>query len=81
MVDIIPRQTAGRYMGLSNVVTATSGAIAGLIAGLVIAEVTKRSGDAALGPRVAIVVTLGYYVVGCLGAAAGGHPPLRGAAG
>ena len=66
MVDIIPRQTAGRYMGISNVVTATAGAIAGLIAGLIIAEVTTRSGDAALGPRVAISVTLGYYVIGAL---------------
>jgi MFS family permease len=64
MVDIIPRQTAGRYMGISNVVTATSGAIAGLIAGLVIATVTDRSGDPGLGPRAAIALTLAYYAVG-----------------
>lgn len=64
MVDIIPRQTAGRYMGISNVVTATSGAIAGLIGGLVIAEATKASGDAGLGPRAAIALTLAYYAVG-----------------
>ena len=54
MVDIIPKVTAGRYMGISNVVTATSGAIAGAIGGVVIATTTSLTGDAALGPRVAL---------------------------
>jgi MFS family permease len=64
MVDIIPRATAGRYMGISNVVTATSGAIAATIAGFVIAEVSVRAGDPSLGPRVAIALTLTYYALG-----------------
>ena len=66
MVDIIPKATAGRYMGLSNVVTATSGALAGTIAGLVIAGTTSATGDPALGPRVAFLLTLVYYLVGAL---------------
>jgi Na+/melibiose symporter-like transporter len=66
MVDIIPKATAGRYMGISNVVTATSGAFAALIGGIVISEVTLRSGDTALGPRMAFAMTLAWYAVGAL---------------
>lgn len=66
LVDIIPRATAGRYMGLSNVVTATSGALAGTIAGIVIAATTSATGDASLGPRIAFLLTLLYYLVGAL---------------
>jgi len=66
MVDIIPKATAGRYMGISNVVTATSGAIAALIGGLVISEVTLRSGDPALGPRIAFGMTVAWYAIGAL---------------
>jgi MFS family permease len=64
MVDIIPKATAGRYMGISNVVTATSGAIAAAIGGFVIAEVTLRSSDPALGPRLAFAMTLAWYAIG-----------------
>ena len=65
-MDIIPKATAGRYMGLSNVVTATAGALAGTIAGLVIAGTTGITGDPALGPRVAFLLTLVFYLVGAL---------------
>ena len=66
LVDIIPKATAGRFMGLSNVVTATSGALAGTIAGIVIASTTSATGDPALGPRLAFLLTLAYYLVGAL---------------
>jgi MFS family permease len=66
LVDIIPKATAGRYMGLSNVVTATAGALAGTIAGFVIAGTTGVTGDPGLGPRVAFLLTLAYYLVGAL---------------
>jgi MFS family permease len=66
LVDIIPKATAGRYMGLSNVVTATSGALAGTIAGVVIAGTTIATGNAGLGPRIAFLLTLVYYLVGAL---------------
>ncbi|HVQ22295.1 MAG TPA: MFS transporter [Candidatus Saccharimonadia bacterium] len=66
MVDIIPKVTAGRYMGISNVVTATSGAIAGAIGGVVIATTTSLTGDAALGPRVALGLAVSFYGLGAL---------------
>ncbi len=31
MTDIIPKASAGRYMGISNVATATNGVVAGLV--------------------------------------------------
>ncbi len=64
MVDIIPRSTAGRYMGISNVVTSTAGAFAGIIGGFVIARVTDMTGNVGLGPRIAIALTLVYYAIG-----------------
>ena len=36
MTDIIPKASAGRYMGISNVATATNGVAAAFIGGLVI---------------------------------------------
>jgi MFS family permease len=66
LVDIIPKATAGRYMGLSNVVTATAGALAGAIAGFVIAATTGLTGDPGTGPRVAFLLTLAYYLAGAL---------------
>ena len=64
MVDIIPKVTAGRYMGISNVVTATSGALAGAIGGVVVATTTGFTGDGSLGPRVAFALTLILYAGG-----------------
>lgn len=64
LVDIIPRSTAGRYMGISNVVTATAGAIAGVIAGNIIARTTDATRDATLGPRFAFALTIAWYAVG-----------------
>ncbi len=66
MVDIIPRSTAGRYMGISNVVTATAGAIAAVIAGSVIAQVTDLTRDVTVGPRIAFGLTLAWYAIGAL---------------
>jgi MFS family permease len=66
MVDIIPKVTAGRYMGISNVVTATAGSIAGAIGGLVIASTTSLTGDAGLGPRVALGLAVAFYGLGAL---------------
>lgn len=64
MVDIIPKVTAGRYMGISNVVTATSGALAGALGSVVIAIVTGFTGDAGLGPRAALGLSLAFYALG-----------------
>ena len=64
MVDIIPRVTAGRYMGISNVVTATAGAIATTISGFVIGSTAGPGADISFGPRLAIVMTVAWYAIG-----------------
>ncbi len=65
MTDIIPRASAGRYMGLSNVVTASSTTITVAIGGFVL-----DYGDLAygLGTGVRIVYLLGviYFVIGAI---------------
>ena len=66
MVDIIPKVTAGRYMGISNVVTATAGSVAGAIGGIVIATATDLTGDAAFGPRLAFGVAIAFYAIGAI---------------
>jgi MFS family permease len=65
MTDIIPRASAGRYMGLSNVVTASSTTITVAIGGLLL-----DFGDLAygIGTGVRLVYLLGvlYFVIGAL---------------
>jgi MFS family permease len=65
MTDIIPRASAGRYMGLSNVVTASSTTITVAIGGFVL-----DFGDLAygLGTGVRLVYLLGvvYFVIGAI---------------
>jgi Na+/melibiose symporter-like transporter len=66
LVDIIPKATAGRYLGLSNIVTASAGAVAATIAGLVMWGSTLLTADAALGPRAAVGLALAWYGIGAL---------------
>ncbi len=63
MTDIIPKASSGRYMGLSNVVTASSTTIAVIIGGLLIDAVNRSAGSGA-GPRVELLFGLAYYVIG-----------------
>lgn len=69
MTDIIPKATAGRFMGISNVATATAGPLGLTVAGVVLAIVTAAGLPAVatsdlqstlLGaaPRVAIAVSI-----------------------
>jgi MFS family permease len=64
MIDIVPRAEAARYLGLSNVVTSTAGALAGAFGGLVMATVTEATGLASLGPRAALLSAIVYYALG-----------------
>jgi len=41
MTDIIPKATAGRYMGISNVATASAGPLGLAVAGVVLYVVTR----------------------------------------
>jgi MFS family permease len=66
MTDIIPKAESGRYMGISNVATASSGVVAIAIAGgLVMDRVNEALGRGA-GPRAALLVGVAAYVIGAL---------------
>jgi MFS family permease len=65
MTDIIPKAESGRYMGLSNVATATNGVAVLFIGGLII-DVFLWLGAPALGPRVALLSAVGWFAVGAL---------------
>ena len=65
MTDIIPKAESGRYMGISNVVTGSSGAIATAIA-LVLMDVGNCAFGLGTGPRLAFAAACSYYVIGSL---------------
>jgi len=65
MTDIIPKASSGRYMGLSNVVTASSTTIAVFIGGPLIDAVNKSAGIGA-GPRLELIFGVVYFIVGGL---------------
>lgn len=65
MTDIVPKASSGRYMGLSNVVTASATTIAVAVGGPVIDAVNRTAGVGA-GPRLEIVLGIGYFVLGAL---------------
>ena len=61
MTDIIPKASSGRYMGLSNVATASSGVLAIAIGGLIIDVVGGGQG-----PRTALWIAVGLFALGAL---------------
>jgi MFS family permease len=65
MTDIIPKASSGRYMGLSNVVTASSTTIAVMIGGPLIDAVNRSAGVGA-GPRWEVALGILYFVLGSL---------------
>ena len=66
MTDIIPRASAGRYMGLSNVATGASAPLSAGLGGLIIDGVNRVAGFAGPGPRVAYLVGAVLYVVAAI---------------
>ncbi len=60
MTDIIPRASAGRYMGLSNVATGAATPIAIAIGGVVLDGVT-RAGGFETGPRIVFALGVVLY--------------------
>jgi MFS family permease len=65
MTQIIPQASAGRYMGMSNVATASNGALAVAIGGTVMDLVGGPTLDGS-GPRAALVVAIAFYAVGAV---------------
>ncbi len=65
MTDIIPRAASGRYMGLSNVVTASSTTLAVAIGGPLIDAFNRALGIGA-GDRLEVALGVLYFAVGAL---------------
>jgi len=63
MTDIIPKASAGRFMGISNVATATNGVVAGFVGGLIIDQLA-RAGSPEAGPRVAFLLAPIWFAIG-----------------
>jgi MFS family permease len=65
MTDLIPKASSGRYMGISNVATASSGVLATAFGGRLMDIVggAERLGS---GPRAAMWLAVGCYVVGAI---------------
>ncbi|HEX5589176.1 MAG TPA: MFS transporter [Candidatus Limnocylindrales bacterium] len=65
MTDIIPKASSGRYMGISNVATATAGIFAVMTGGLLMDAANAAMGYGT-GPRFALGLAVIYYVFGAL---------------
>jgi hypothetical protein len=66
MTDIIPKAASGRYMGISNVATASSGVVAIAVALKVVMDTVTVAVDPAAGPRAAMIVGVACYGIGAL---------------
>jgi MFS family permease len=64
MTDIIPKASSGRYMGISNLATASAGTLALIAAGPLSDFINGFSPGN--GPRVAMLLAACWYVVGAL---------------
>jgi len=60
MTDIIPRASAGRYMGMSNVATGSATPISIALGGIVLDLVTS-GGNEALSPRVVFMIAVAFF--------------------
>jgi MFS family permease len=76
MTDIIPRASAGRYMGLSNVATGSSPLFAAAVGGLVLDFVAARSTDE-LGARAAFLVAVLLFGIAAILLRPVVEPPRR----
>ena len=65
MTDIIPKESSGRYMGISNVATATNGVISMFIGGVLI-DAFVRAQAPELGPRAALLLAPVWFALGAL---------------
>ena len=63
-LDIIPKAESGRYMGISNVVTAGSGLLANASGALLAAGVILATGSANLGYRSIMLLMIVEFALG-----------------
>jgi MFS family permease len=65
LTDLVPKASAGRYMGISNVATATAGLVGLAFGGLILDLANITLGEGA-GPRVAIGLSVPLLLIGAL---------------
>jgi MFS family permease len=65
ITDLIPKASAGRYMGISNVATATNGLAAAIVGGVFV-DVFYGLGNPGAGPRAAYLSTIAIFGIGAL---------------
>ncbi len=65
LTDLVPKASAGRYMGISNVATATAGLVGLAIGGLLI-DLSNAVISPGIGPRVAFAMAVGLLVIGAI---------------
>jgi MFS family permease len=65
LTDLVPKASAGRYMGISNVATATAGLV-GLAIGGVIIDVSNAVIAEGIGPRIAIALSVPLLAIGAM---------------
>ena len=63
MTDIIPKASSGRYMGISNVATATNGVTAAFLGGILIDRLAA-AGAPEMGPRLAFLLAPVWFAIG-----------------
>jgi MFS family permease len=66
MTEIIPKESAGRYMGMSNIVEATNGPLGTALGAIVWAAIGWLSGADAVGGRAAMLTGIVLFVIGAL---------------
>jgi MFS family permease len=66
MTDIIPKASSGRYMGISNVATASSGIVALALGGAAVMDTVNGLLGYGTGPRAALWLGVLSYLIGAL---------------
>jgi MFS family permease len=66
MSDIVPKASTGRYMGISNVATASAGTVALALGGAAVMDTVNRVLGYGTGPRAALVFGVACYILGAV---------------
>jgi MFS family permease len=64
MSDIVPKASTGRYMGISNVATASAGTVALALGGAAVMDTVNHMLGYGTGPRAALVFGVACYILG-----------------
>jgi MFS family permease len=66
MSDIVPKASTGRYMGISNVATASAGTVALALGGAAVMDTVNNWLGYGAGPRAALLLGVFCYAVGAI---------------